>query len=183
MEGNLEQMQNITGKIKELEIDKTLSKKGKCAESKAVGEALATKVSITDIVDDLTSVADDKPLSANQGRVLKKQIDDVDPHYAENVGYGDTTVKDALDELKTLSVKSYVTETKNISIEGTNKLDVTFTLPSGVNEVLSVTPISTNSSVISTTISSVSNTQIAVIYRNHGSGGATPQVKLRVMYR
>ena len=100
MEGNLEQMQNITGKIKELEIDKTLSKKGKCAESKAVGEALATKVSITDIVDDLTSVAEDKPLSANQGRVLKKQIDDVDPHYAENMIYGDSNVKDALDNVQ-----------------------------------------------------------------------------------
>lgn len=115
MDGNLENMQNITGKIKSLEIDKTLSKKGKCAESKAVGDALATKVSITDIVDDLTSVSDDKPLSANQGRLLKRQIDDVDPHYAENMIYGDTNVKDALNNthraIGYTSTKNYLPNT------------------------------------------------------------------------
>lgn len=35
----------------------------------------ATKVSITDIVDNLTSTDTDKPLSANQGRVLKNLLD------------------------------------------------------------------------------------------------------------
>ena len=99
MDGNIEKMQSLTGRIKGLGIDKTLTKKGMCAEAEATGKALATKVSITDIVDDFLSVATDKPLSANQGRLLKKQIDDIDPHYAENVIYGDTNVKDALDEV------------------------------------------------------------------------------------
>ena len=99
MDGNIEKMQSLTGRIKGLGIDKTLTKKGMCAEAKATGEALAKKVNISDIVDDLTSVADDKPLSANQGRILKKQIDEIDPHYAENVIYDDTNVKDAIDKL------------------------------------------------------------------------------------
>ena len=67
----------VLGK-KVLFVDTTLTKKGMSAEAKATGDALATKVNITDIVDDLTSVADDKPLSANQGRILKKQIDEID---------------------------------------------------------------------------------------------------------
>lgn len=97
MNGNIENMQSLTGRIKALAIDTTLTKKGMCAEAEATGKALATKVSITDIVDDFLSVATDKPLSANQGRLLKKQIDEIDPHNAENVVYGDTNVKNALD--------------------------------------------------------------------------------------
>ena len=97
MDGNIEKMQSLTGKIKSLAIDKTLTKKGMCAEAEATGKALAKKVNTADIVDELTSVAEDKPLSANQGRLLKKQIDEIDPHNAENVIYGDTNVKNALD--------------------------------------------------------------------------------------
>ena len=111
MDGNIEKMQSLTGRIKGLGIDKTLTKKGMCAEAEAVGKALATKVSITDIVDDLTSVADDKPLSANQGRLLKKQIDEIDPHYAENVVYDKTNVKSALDDLKATIDELFVVET------------------------------------------------------------------------
>lgn len=99
MNGNLKNLQSLTGKIKSFKIDTTLTKKGMCAESKAVGDALAAKVNISDIIDDLLSVASDKPLSANQGRLLKKLIDEIDPHYAENVLYNDTNVKDALDKV------------------------------------------------------------------------------------
>lgn len=99
MNGNLKNLQSLTGKIKSFGIDTTLTKKGMCAESKAVGDALAAKVNISDIIDDLLSVASDKPLSANQGRLLKKLIDEIDPHYAENVLYNDTNVKDALDKV------------------------------------------------------------------------------------
>ena len=109
MDGNIENMQSLTGRIKGLGIDKTLTKKGMCAEAEATGKALATKVSITDIVDDLLSVASDKPLSANQGRLLKKLIDEIDPHYAENVLYNDTNVKDALDK---------VSNAENIAYDG-----------------------------------------------------------------
>lgn len=107
MDGNLKNTQSLTGKIKSLAIDTTLTKKGMCAESKSTGEALATKVNISDIVDDLISVTTDKPLSANQGRILKKQIDDIDPHYAENVIFDNTiagmyanNVQGAIDEIK-----------------------------------------------------------------------------------
>ena len=107
MNGNIENMQSLTGRIKGLGIDKTLTKKGMCAEAEATGKALATKVSITDIVDDVLSVATDKPLSANQGRLLKKQIDEIDPHNAENVIYGDTNVKNAIDKLSKAENISY----------------------------------------------------------------------------
>ena len=111
MDGNIEKMQSLTGRIKGLGIDKTLTKKGMCAEAEAVGKALATKVSITDIVDDFLSVATDKPLSANQGRLLKKQIDEIDPHYAENVIYDETDVKSALDDIKATIGDMFVVET------------------------------------------------------------------------
>ena len=109
MNGNLKNLQSLTGKIKSFKIDTTLTKKGMCAESKAVGDALAAKVNISDIIDDLLSVASDKPLSANQGRLLKKLIDEIDPHYAENVLYNDTNVKDALDK---------VSKAENIAYDG-----------------------------------------------------------------
>lgn len=107
MDGNIEKMQSLTGRIKGLGIDKTLTKKGMCAEAEATGKALAKKVNTADIVDDLTSVAEDKPLSANQGRLLKKQIDEIDPHNAENVVYGDTNVKNAIDKLSKAENISY----------------------------------------------------------------------------
>lgn len=40
-----------------------------------IDELLATKVNIVDIIDNLTSTLSNKPLSANQGRVLKELID------------------------------------------------------------------------------------------------------------
>lgn len=43
-----------------------------------IGAITTSKVSVADIVDGLTSTAADKPLSANQGRALKKMIEDID---------------------------------------------------------------------------------------------------------
>ena len=40
-----------------------------------IDEFLATKVNISDVIDNLTSTHTNKPLSANQGRVLKELID------------------------------------------------------------------------------------------------------------
>lgn len=40
-----------------------------------IDEFLATKVNISDIIDNLTSTLTNKPLSANQGRILKELID------------------------------------------------------------------------------------------------------------
>ena len=117
MNGNLKNLQSLTGKIKSFRIDTTLTKKGMCAEAEATGKALATKVSITDIVDDLLSVASDKPLSANQGRLLKKQIDEIDPHYAENVVYDNTNVKSAIDGIVNKSVKVFIGKSTSLEVD------------------------------------------------------------------
>ena len=146
MDGNIEKMQSLTGRIKGLGIDKTLTKKGMCAEAEATGKALATKVSITDIVDDLLSVATDKPLSANQGRLLKKQIDEIDPHYAENVNFNNTgsglnanNVHEALLKVKTIEVNSPVLEATPNAIGGfTGIVDITESLP---NNVVAIIPM------------------------------------------
>lgn len=68
----------LRGKIRQIpEIDKTLSKENQCAEAKATGEALEARVKKVDIVDNLTSDASDKPLSAKQGAELKRMIDEL----------------------------------------------------------------------------------------------------------
>jgi hypothetical protein len=51
-----------------IELDPTLSIEGMAADAKAVGD---TKISYTDVVDNLTSTSTNLPLSANQGKVLQ----------------------------------------------------------------------------------------------------------------
>ena len=68
----------LRGKIRYIpEVDKSLTKSNQCAEAKATGEALEARVKKVDIVDVLTSDASDKPLSARQGAVLKRQLDEL----------------------------------------------------------------------------------------------------------
>ena len=70
----------LKGKIKSLSpyaIDPTLSVEGASADAKATGDALEKKVSIADIVDNLASDNADAPLSAKQGKALKKSIDNL----------------------------------------------------------------------------------------------------------
>lgn len=54
-----------------IELDTTLTIEGQAADAKAVGD---TKISYTDVVDNLESTATDLPLSANQGRLLSEQL-------------------------------------------------------------------------------------------------------------
>ena len=41
IEGNAEILERLTGRVKNQQLDTTLSKKGWCAEANAVGEAIA----------------------------------------------------------------------------------------------------------------------------------------------
>jgi hypothetical protein len=103
LNGNTEEMQrgNLHGKVVSIPlVDKSLTKSGYSADAKATGDALSKKVNIVDIVDNLNSYVNNKPLSAKQGAELKRRIDGIDPHFAENVIYDDTNVKDALDSTK-----------------------------------------------------------------------------------
>jgi hypothetical protein len=169
MDGNIEKMQSLTGRIKGLGIDKTLTKKGMCAEAEATGKALATKVSITDIVDDLLSVATDKPLSANQGRLLKKLIDEIDPHYAENVLYNDTNVKDALDKVSNVSDNVADVQTKVNRLYDIEKLRIAKNFTSSTDFTTRWTYTATKKCLVNGTIRFTQNngypTQIA-LYRN-----------------
>lgn len=70
----------LHGKISSLSpyaLDKTLSKENTAAEGKAVGVALGNKVGYKDIADNLNSEDDKKVLSAKQGAVLKKSVDNL----------------------------------------------------------------------------------------------------------
>lgn len=76
--GNVEEKNTIHGKLTQLPtVDKTLSIPGSSADAKVTGDALARKVNVTDIVDNLTTDTDKKPLSASQGVELKRQIDEL----------------------------------------------------------------------------------------------------------
>lgn len=90
LNGNTEEMQrgNLHGKVVSIPlVDKSLTKSGYSADAKATGDALGKKVNTVDIVDNLNSYVDNKPLSAKQGAELKRRIDGIDPHFAENVIY------------------------------------------------------------------------------------------------
>lgn len=122
--GNTEAKKSINGKVTVIPtIDKTLSKSGYSADAKVTGDALKKKVNTSDIVDNLTTNADNKPLSAKQGAELKRRIDDIDPHFAENVIYDNENgnfeskdVQGALDEISSRLTPTAV-KTKNSSVK------------------------------------------------------------------
>lgn len=78
----------------------------------AVQEILNKKVNISDIVDNLTSAVNNKPLSANQGKVLKDLID----HINDVLSSGDT-------DLNTLQELANAIKLNKSNIE--NKVNVT----------------------------------------------------------
>ena len=68
----------LNGKLTQLPtIDTTLSISGNSADAKVTGDALRRKVNYTDIVDNCTTEADNKPLSAKQGVLLQRQIEEL----------------------------------------------------------------------------------------------------------
>ena len=78
MSGNIEERVTLKGKLSQIpSIDKTLTESGQSADAKVTGDALARKVNATDIVDNCTTNADNKPLSARQGVELQRQIDEL----------------------------------------------------------------------------------------------------------
>lgn len=122
--GNNEEKKSLNGKIVQIPtVDKTLSKSGYSADAKVTGDALKKKVNITDIVDNLTTDNANKPLSAKQGAELKRRVDDIDPHFAENVIYDNENsnfesadVQGALDEVSERLTPTAV-KTKNSSVK------------------------------------------------------------------
>ena len=79
MNGNTEAVkETLHGKIQVIPtIDKTLTKSGYSADAKVTGDALSKKVNISDVVDNLTTNNDKKPLSAKQGMLLQQQINEL----------------------------------------------------------------------------------------------------------
>lgn len=76
--GNIEEKVTLKGKLSKIpSIDKTLSISGQSADAKVTGDALARKVNVSDIVDNCTTNAANKPLSARQGVELQRQIDEL----------------------------------------------------------------------------------------------------------
>lgn len=74
----VQQSKKVKGKLRMIpKLDDTLTKKGYSADAKATGDALNARVKTTDIVDNLSSDAADKPLSARQGAELMKRIDEL----------------------------------------------------------------------------------------------------------
>jgi len=68
-----------------------------------LAEALALKVNILDIVDNLTSVLANVPLSAKQGKVLKDQIDTIDSLLTSN-NINLDTVQELADAIEALQI-------------------------------------------------------------------------------
>lgn len=109
-----ESLKNLKGKILTIpQADETLTKKGYFADAQAVGKALEERVEKNDIVDSLTSNAKDRPLSANQGTLLRKLIKDINTSAAGTVGYDNTSsgltatnMQSAVDEVAEIAKKA-----------------------------------------------------------------------------
>jgi hypothetical protein len=79
----------LKGKIASLSpyaVDPTLSVEGSAADAKAVGDALDKKINHTSIADNLNTNDSDMVLSAKQGTVLKKSVDDLRVDTEESIG-------------------------------------------------------------------------------------------------
>lgn len=95
-DSDLDQMQEIVDYIKKnRELIETLA----VTDVAGLEDALALKINISDIVDNLLSTLTNVPLSANQGRVLKEQIAVLDKSI-EAINTLLTTDDTSLDELQ-----------------------------------------------------------------------------------
>lgn len=95
IEGNVkdvESLKSLRGKIASIpQVDETLTKKGYSADAKVVGDALEERVKKKDVIDNLNSDDKESPLSANQGRQIRKMLEDINLSEAGTVGYNNAT--------------------------------------------------------------------------------------------
>lgn len=123
------------------------------------------KVNISDIIDNLTSTAIDKPLSANQGKVLREAIDGINLNIANKLSKSD--IVDNLydnDPTKPLSAKQGGALNNAISASGQTLLGVMEQKEGFLNARITseVQTIDTSISSINTEISNI-NGQIGFI--------------------
>jgi hypothetical protein len=97
----------------------------------------------------------------------------------------DNTYEPYVADLKSLSVKTYITEQKAFEITAGNLAEGLFDLPTeiGINEVLGVTILTDGSIYILSNIRSVNKNRIHVNFRNLWSGTIGMYAKLLIMYR
>lgn len=91
LEVNPERIQQYVNEYMEehpIATDTTLTISGQAADAKAVGDALKKKVDSTDIVDNLNTSDEKRPLSAKQGVELKKSVDELNESVGELVDFG-----------------------------------------------------------------------------------------------
>lgn len=101
---NLDTIQEIVNYIKNNKAD--------------IDEFLATKVNISDIIDNLNSTLTNKPLSANQGRVLKELIDAIvnGTTTVANKGYVDSKIEEVNNKLSNIGNVSELQTTDKSSL-------------------------------------------------------------------
>lgn len=88
----------LKGKISSLSpyaLDQTLSVFGSAAESSAVGKALNQKINYGDIADNLETNESGVPLSAKQGVLLVKRMNDINSSLVKDIDTVRTTADDA----------------------------------------------------------------------------------------
>ena len=98
---------------------------GSAADAKAVGDALEKKLENTDIVDNLTTSDSKKVLSAKQGNVLKKSVDDLRVNTEESIGSIEqhlTNIGVTVEEAKN-SAENAATNADNAQAEAEKKVD------------------------------------------------------------
>lgn len=116
----------LRGKITTIpRTDETLTKKGWSADAKVVGDALKERINFKDIIDNMVTDNPNKPASARQVFLIRKQLASINLSEASTVGYNNTNsglnaqnMQGAIDELAE-GVENSVSKTGESMIEGT----------------------------------------------------------------
>lgn len=122
---NTESLKALRGKIKTIPcVDETLTKKGYSADAKVVGDALKERLTIRDIVDNMTTDDPEKVASSRQVFLIAKQLATINLSEASTVGYNNAesglnaqNMQGAIDELAE-DVKGSVSKTGDSMIDG-----------------------------------------------------------------
>lgn len=112
-------------------------------------------------------------------------VDDIVEIMIRPASIKDDTYEPYVADLKSLSVKTYITEQKAFEITAGNFAEGLFDLPSeiGINEVLGVTILTDGSTYILSNIRSVNKNRIHINFRNVWTGTIGMYAKLLIMYR